>query len=119
MRLKKIFTITVVNGDPYKREVDKHLRSRCWGYYFNRKDSEEAIQNNVTDISEMGYYKYAVLSEQGEGPLPDGEELQWYEFIWNWKVPPRKHDNLVIPEFVRTKKIKKPKMYEHILFGGL
>jgi hypothetical protein len=103
--------MTVVNGDPEERDLEKRLRSRCWGYYFKRKDAEYMIDNNATDISEMGYYQYAVLASVGEGPLAIGDELQWYEMIWNWNVPPRKHDGIVIPKFIEAKKITKPEMF--------
>jgi len=118
---KTIFTFTVVNGDP-STPLDDHrnkMRSRCWGYYFDRKDAEYVIEHNSTDMAELGYYQYAVLSEVGEGPMPLGDELQWYEFIWNWDVPPREHDGIVIPEFVEAKKIEKPEMYQQIYFGTI
>ena len=117
----KIFTMTVVSGDPEAPldQNEKRLRCRCWGYYFSRKTAAEAIEGNWTDMSELGYYRYGVLGSLGEGPLPSQKELQWYEFVWNWDVPPREHDGIVIPEFVEAKKIDKPEKYQQILFGGL
>jgi hypothetical protein len=114
---KSIFLMVVVNGNPEERDSKLRLRSRCWGYYFDRAVAEKAIEENWTDMSEMEYYKYAVLVEQGQGPLPEQEELQWYEFVWNWCVPPREHDGIVIPEFVEARKIDKPEQYSQILFG--
>lgn len=117
---KYIYTVTVVNGDPNERDTEKRLRSRCWGYHFKKADAEYVIDNNATDISELGYYRYGVLSRIGEGPMPSiMDEVQWYEFIWNWNVAPREHDGIVIPEFVEAKPIKKPEMYQQILFAGL
>lgn len=40
---------------------ERRLRNRIWGYYRKRKHAEQAIEGNLTDMSEMGYYKYAVL----------------------------------------------------------
>jgi hypothetical protein len=116
-----IYTITVVNGNPNANRDDQEnrLRSRCWGYYFNRADAQQVIEENQTDISELGYYRYGVLSALPEGPLAIGEELQWYEFIWNYNVPPREHDGIVIPDFVEARKIDKPPMYDHFMFGTL
>lgn len=114
---KSIFLMVVVSGDPNERAPEKRMRSRCWGYYFDRDIAEKAIEENWTDMSEMEYYQYAVLVQQGEGPLPEQDELQWYEFVWNWSVPPREHDGVVIPEFVGIRKIDKPEVYSQILFG--
>jgi len=118
MKRSKIYTMTVVSGDPGSRDPKTRLRARCWGYYFNRKDAEEAIMQNATDMSECDYYHFAVLGELGEGPMPHQEELQWYEFQWNWYVAPRA-DGVRVPEFVETIKISKPSQYEQILFAGL
>lgn len=117
----RIFTITVVNGNPYAAKEDdrNRLRTRCWGYYFNRADAEHVIEHNETDISELNYYEYGVLASVGEGPLAFPDELQWYRFLWNYDVPTRKHDGIVIPEFMGVDKIIKPSIYEHIFFGGL
>jgi hypothetical protein len=105
-----------VSGNPNERDVEKRMRSRCWGYYMKRRDAARAIECNATDMSELGYYRYAVLSRIGEGPCAFPDELQWYEFIWNWDVPPREHDGMVIPDFVRAEKIEKPEKYQQILF---
>ena len=118
---KKIFTMTVVSGDPNAdlRDNKNRLRARCWGYYFNRKDAAWAIENNATDMSELDYYHFAVLSEMGEGPMPFGKEVQWYEFHWDHD-PAEMNDNDVIwPVLVAVTKISKPPQYEQVLFGGL
>ena len=108
-----------VSGDPEEwKSLEKRLRSRCWGYYVKRRDAASVIECNGTDMSELGYYRYAVLTKLGEGPMAISEELQWYEFIWNWNVNPRA-DGVVIPEFVEAKKINKPGKYQNILFGDL
>jgi hypothetical protein len=107
---KKIFTMTVVSGDPNERDVEKRLRSRCWGYYFDQKEAEEAIEGNETDMSECGYYRYAVLTELGEGPCAIGDELQWYEFRWKWT------EGESWPELLSVDKIDRPAQYEGIMF---
>ena len=119
-RPTKIFTMTVVSGDPAVplNQNEKRLRCRCWGYYFDRRTAAKAIENNWTDMSEMGYYRYGVLASLGEGPLPSQKELQWYEFVWDWNVSPRETDGIVIPEFVEARKIDKPEKYQQVLFGG-
>jgi hypothetical protein len=116
----KIFTMTVVSGDPNAdlRDNEYKLRCRCWGYYFSRKTAAEAIEGNWTDMSELGYYLYGVLSELGEGPLPNQKELQWYRFNWNHDVEPNEH-GVVWPELMSVTKIEKPEIYQQILFGGL
>ena len=117
---KYIYTITVVSGNPNEREPEKRMRSTNWGYYFKKEDAELVIKNNLTDISELGYYRYGVLSRVGEGPMPSiMEEIQWYEFTWNWDVPPREHDGIVIPEYTGVMEIQKPKVYEGIWFATL
>ena len=117
----RIYTITVVNGDPYAPldNSQDRLRTRCWGYYFNRADAEHVIEHNETDISELNYYQYGLLSSLGEGPMTIPDELQWYRFLWNYDVPPRPHDGMIVPEFMGAEKIDKPSIYNHIIFGGL
>jgi hypothetical protein len=107
-----IYLVTVLYGDPYKANAKgtrPDLRVRNWGYYTDRASAQQVIEENQTDISECGYYQYAVLTSIEEGPLAIGEELQWYEFVWEWE--PRR--------FVEAKKIEKPTMYQQIAFAGL
>lgn len=122
---QKIFIVVVVSGHPDPESLPEYnthkknefrMRSRCWGFYFDRVDAEHVIEHNETDISELGYYRYAVLSEVGEGPLAIPDELQWYEFIWDWDVPPRK-DGVVIPMLTEVRRIGKPQKYERFFFG--
>ena len=118
---KKIYTISVINGDPHadERPGPSRFRVRCWGYYFNQKDAAHVIEHNETDISELCYYQYGLLAKLGEGPLAIADELQWYEFIWNFDTEPRAFDGMKVPEFVEARKIERPKMYEGYAFGGL
>jgi hypothetical protein len=117
----RIYTVTVLSGDPYapKDKPEDRLRTRCWGYYFNRADAERAIEHNETDISELNYYQYGLLSSLGEGMMAIPDQLQWYRFVWNYDVPPRAHDGVLIPEYMGAEKIDKPSIYDNILFGGL
>jgi hypothetical protein len=121
----KIFTMTVVSGDPNTSEIKNRLRCRCWGYYFNRRDAARAIENNWTDMSELDYYHYAVLSELKEGPMPSQKELQWYEFNWwheedyHLSEPPRDKNGVFWPHLQAVTKIEKPEKYQNMLFGGL
>lgn len=124
----KIFTITCVSGDPGAEEraietndpnwahqkMKYRMRSRCWGYYFDRADAEHVIEHNETDISELGYYQYAVLTELGEGPLANQHELQWYEFHWVTNDHPSGWRQLT-----SVTKIEKPLKYAQYMFGGL
>jgi hypothetical protein len=95
-----VYTITVLSGHPCSRR----FRHRDWGYYFNREDAAKVIEENQTDLSELDYYHYAVLSAKGEGPLAVPETLQWYEFVWD-----NSRD-----ELLEVKKIDRPKMYKHL-----
>jgi hypothetical protein len=114
----KIFTITVIYGNPRLPYADERMRVRSWGYYFKQEDAAHVIEHNETDISELGYYQYGLLAELGEGPLALADELQWYEFIWNYDTEPRKHDGMKVPEFVEARKIERPPQYEGYCFGG-
>jgi len=117
---KIIWTMTCVSGSLDELDNPK-TRFRCctWGYYFERRNAEIAIETNSTDMSELGYYRYAILCCVGEGPLAIGEEIQWYEFIWNRDVPPRESDGVVIPEFIRAERIAKPEQYMSMAFAML
>lgn len=105
-----IYTVTTISGDPNNKEDDR-LRSRCWGYYFNRVDAEQCIENNHFDIAELGYYQYAVLSVLEEGPISFGDELQWYEFY--------RDDMGSGDAFFNARKIEKPQIYTQHIFGTL
>jgi hypothetical protein len=118
---KSIFVVTVASGDP-QPSIANHptFRSINWGFYFTYKSAKYAIEHNVSDISEQGYYQYAILQKIGEGIMAFPEEMQWYEFIWNRDVPPRKHDGSLCspwPLFVEAKKIDKPEMYGGMFFN--
>ena len=106
-----IYTVTVVSGDPNQADVKTRMRVCHWGYYFEREAADCAIQNNLTDMSECGYYQYGVVSELGEGVCVIGDELQWYEFVWDDSDSDR--------QFLEAQKINKPAIYENIAFAGL
>jgi hypothetical protein len=95
---KKIYLISVLGADG--------IRYRVWGYYFDREDAQRCILHNDTDISELGYYRYGILTEIGEGPLAIEESQEWYEFVWG---PDR--------ELLEVRKIDKPEQYESTMFG--
>jgi hypothetical protein len=97
-----VYTITVLSNTP----CTKQFRIREWGYYFDRASAAKVIEENQTDISELDYYHYAVLSAKGEGPLAIPEALQWYEFIWAGT------DNA--DNFVTARKIERPEKYRHL-----
>ena len=55
---------------------------RTWGYYFDYSNAEKAIINNITDIFEMGYYNYAVISEMrpGVAMVPENyNDQKWFK----------------------------------------
>jgi len=112
--LKQIYTVAVVGDTPKKGEK---IRYRVWGYYFKRSEATACVKGNWTDISELGYYRYGVITGLGEGPIAIGKKLAWYEFVWNRKTKPRKHDGIRVPELVEVRPIKAPKAYEHHFFG--
>ena len=96
-----IHEIIVMSGDP---EKPQSFRTCTWGYYFDKENAAECIENNWTDISELGYYQYAVLTAKGEGPLAIGQALQWYEFQWEGR------------KFRGAIKIAMPAMYDRFFF---
>ena len=108
---KVIYEITCVSGNPFQHHYDdsRDFRICTWGYYFNREDAEKVIEENQTDISELGYYRYALLTEKGEGPLAIGLGLQWYEFIWDF--PCKGWD--YTPKLKEVKKIEMPDVYKN------
>jgi len=115
-----VYTITAMSGDPHKKG---DYRQADWGYFFKREDAERVVERNETDISELGYYRYALLAAKGEGPLAIAEPLQWYEFIWQYRgLAPAKYvshygrDEVLSGEdcwLVQVKKIRQPKVYDH------
>ncbi len=48
------------------------VRSRCWGYYFDKSAAMKAARENWTDINEAGWFQWAVVEEISEGLLQFG-----------------------------------------------
>lgn len=98
-----IYTITCFEID--KRKIFG-LRSYEPGFYFKREDAEHAIENNQCDMSERGYYRYALLTKKEEGPYAIPLGLQWYFFNWvtdiddpytNWDIHLYSVDKIDMP----------------------
>lgn len=70
---KTIFTVTTLTLLP------KHS-SRCVGYYFDKKDALECIEQNLGDIHEDSY-KYAVIEEVESGLYPHTPSFLWFQWI--------------------------------------
>ena len=52
---------------------------RCWGFYKDRHDAEEALHNNMTDLWE-GIYHFAVMEEYYEGICAYGHNRQFFMY---------------------------------------
>lgn len=76
IHIARVYTITVMSGNPFGTDENNKFRTRNWGYYFNEADAREVIENNLTDISEIDYYHYALLGSKTEGPLAITEPIQ-------------------------------------------
>jgi hypothetical protein len=107
-----VYTIHVLSGDPENRIKDFSFRSRNWGFYFKQEDAAHVIEHNETDISELDYYHYAVLSAKGEGPLAIAETIQWYEFVWASHLDP----SILLRLFLEARKIDCPEQYKNLVF---
>lgn len=55
-------------------------RTRCVGYFKNFNKAEEIIINNVGDIYEDGYYKWAIIEKIEEGLYQHDLKPIWYEW---------------------------------------
>lgn len=53
---------------------------RCVGYYEDLKDAEECVINNDCDISEEGYYRYAIIEEIEPGLYTFPRKEFWYRW---------------------------------------
>lgn len=101
---KVVYTITVFSDQRIPTALSRKFRWRDWGYYFEEKDARDVIENNLTDISELDYYHFALLAKKGEGPLAIGEPIQWYEFVWDEKRS----------KLLRVDKIECPEQYKQL-----
>ena len=52
---------------------------RTVGYFKSYGDAYNRCKENVCDIFEDGYYKYAVITFVEEGLYPNTEEQQWFK----------------------------------------
>jgi hypothetical protein len=85
-------------------------RYRVWGYYRDIETARECVLENWSDISELDYYHYGVISQMGEGPLACPEEQEWYEFEWEGEVG-------VDMKYKGAKKIDEPVVVGNTLYG--
>lgn len=113
---KLIYTVTVLSGNP---AVKDSMRSVCWGYYFDSETAEESIYGNWTDMSEIDYYHYAVISSLEPGVAAIPTEIQWFEFEWDHDRPAKKNGEPRHSKFIGAKKITKPEKYSQWGFGCL
>lgn len=64
--------LTVMREDGWNR--------RCWGFFDNFEEAEQAVIDNDADIYEEEY-EYAVLEEQHMGTIAMGTgRMFWYKF---------------------------------------
>lgn len=102
-----IYIITSVDGN----EENDPLRSRAWGYYFNLEDAKNYVELAYRTISDMGYYRYIVISALPEGANAISTELEWYQVLWIYAHPPHARTELI--------QIEKPEKYSKFNFGIL
>lgn len=93
-----VYLVSVFNPKP-----DERLR--VWGYYHEVENARQCVKENWTDISELGYYRYGIVSKMGVGPLAVPEDEEWYEFCW------------VDGHLVTVEPVAKPEEYAGVLFG--
>lgn len=110
--LENVFRPSVVYMIDVFSDQETHLpslsskfRHRNWGFYFKLEDAQHVVENNETDISELDYYHFALISKKGQGPLAISEAIQWYEFIWD-----DARRNLL-----EVRKIECPEQYKNIV----
>lgn len=59
---------------------DEHF-SESVGYFEKKEMATKAIENNILDLSDDGYFNYSCVMTFQEGVYSIQEEEQWYE--WN------------------------------------
>ena len=77
--MKTIWTITMLRNIEIM-SLDLSKQNRSVGFYFDKEDAIEAIENNELDINESGYYPYAVLERVRRGCYCDSLEIIWYKW---------------------------------------
>lgn len=82
-----IYTITTVRAA-------LNAGSRCVGYYETFQEAEYAIKNNIMDINEHGYYKYAVIENIEPGIYNYNRREIWYQ----WNVDKEQYEECPKPE---------------------
>jgi hypothetical protein len=103
---KEIYLVSVLGAAQQELE---HERYRVWGYYFDLETARQCVLENWTDISELGYYRYGVISQMGEGPLACPETQEWYEFEWEGDAMRRKYKG--------AKKVEQPEELGNTIYG--
>lgn len=68
--MKTIFFVTVLH--------EKGFRKRCWGWYADFAEAQQAVFANHTDIFEAGWYNLAVIEEIPEGVMAVECNSWWY-----------------------------------------
>lgn len=100
----KIYTITCVSNDA-RRILG--CRLSLWGFFFTIEEAQKAIAENWDDISEMGWYQYAVIAECLPASTVFPTELEWYEFVWDHEFGRMEH----------VLKTEKPEQFKNLVFG--
>ena len=88
-------------------------RKRRWGWFYNLKDAEKAIELNLGDLWEDGYYTHCLVEEIESGILAETKVVSIYEpTFFKRKLPfTRKNLDIFYTSFasIWTKMKKIPK----------
>lgn len=103
--LLNVDTLRNIKDKPEGWESHLYKRVRCWGWFKDKKDAEQCIKQNWTDIYECGYYNVALIETIGEGPCARCNSDSWYSVNY---VDPENNEYDV-------KKIDKPKIFKSIV----
>lgn len=73
-----IFVVIVCYFDKTKNPK-KLIRQRTWGFYPDFETAKKCVEENWTDLYEMGYYNYALINEMPTGVCVHPKNHWWFE----------------------------------------
>jgi hypothetical protein len=60
--------------------ADPARNMRCVGFYYDHEEADDLVVNNRMDISEDGYYRFAVIEQKSEGIYCTPYNEWWYKY---------------------------------------
>ena len=86
VKQSSIYIITSHSSRKFERKISKDkiilcpAHSRSWGYYFSEQEAIEAVEANISDLYECGYYNFVTIEEVNPGLIAFSSKTLFYRW---------------------------------------